>query len=233
MNPPTLNIAVPQTIDLLLSRRSGSAKRMQGPGPSPEQIRTLIASATRVPDHGKLTPWRFVIFEGDARAEFGDVLVRALKTTEPDAGEDRIAQERGRFLRAPVVIAAISRVREGIPIPEWEQILSAGAACQTLCIAAHAMGFVANWITEWYAYHPIVREALDLAPGERIAGFIYVGPPGRTAGRPPAPRVRTTSRVFPLSLARARRPQRSRTSRDAALLLAPAVLAQRAARPSH
>ncbi|MEQ1864913.1 MAG: nitroreductase [Micropepsaceae bacterium] len=177
MNPSALNIAVPQTIDLLLSRRSGSAKRMQGPGPSAEQIQTLIAAATRVPDHGKLTPWRFVIFEGNARAEFGDVLVRALKTSEPDAAEDRIAQERGRFLRAPVVIAAISRVREGIAIPEWEQILSAGAACQTLCIAAHAIGFVANWITEWCAYHPHVHDALGLAPGERIAGFIYIGHP--------------------------------------------------------
>jgi nitroreductase len=177
MNPPTLNIAVPQTLDLLLSRRSGSAKRMQGPGPSPEQIRMLIAAATRVPDHGKLTPWRFVIFEGDARAAFGEVLVRAIRSSEPDAGEDRIAQERTRFERAPIVIAAISRVREGIAIPEWEQILSAGAACQTLCIAAHAMGFVANWITEWCAYHPLVHEALGLASGERIAGFIYVGHP--------------------------------------------------------
>ena len=91
MNPLTLNIAAPHAIDLLLSRRSGSAKRMQGPGPSPEQIRTLIAAATRVPDHGKLTPWRFVIFEGKARGEFGDVLVRALKSSEPGAGEDRIA----------------------------------------------------------------------------------------------------------------------------------------------
>lgn len=187
MKPPTLNIAVPQTIDLLLSRRSGSAKRMQGPGPSPEQIRTLIAAATRVPDHGKLTPWRFVIFEGKVRAEFGEVLVHALKTSEPDAGEDRIAQERGRFLRAPVVIAAISRVREGIAIPEWEQILSAGAACQTLCIAAHALGFVANWITEWCAYHPVVHEALSLQPGERMAGFIYVGHPTEALNDRPRP----------------------------------------------
>ena len=187
MNLPALNIAVPQTIDLLLSRRSGSAKRMQGPGPSPEQIRTLIAAATRVPDHGKLTPWRFVIFEGKARAQFGEVLVHALKTSEPDAGEDRIAQERGRFLRAPVVIGAISRVRKGHAIPEWEQILSAGAACQTLCIAAHAMGFVANWITEWYAYHPAVREGLGLKSGERIAGFIYLGQPAELLADRPRP----------------------------------------------
>lgn len=177
MTDQPLNIVVPRTLDLLLSRRSGSAKAMKGPGPSREQIRTLIACATRVPDHGKLTPWRFVILEGEARAQFGEVLVRALKTTEPDASAERLAQERARFQRAPVVIAAVSRVREGIPIPEWEQILSAGAACQTLCIAATAIGFVTNWITEWPAYHPAVREALGLKSGERIAGFIYIGHP--------------------------------------------------------
>ena len=174
---PALNVHVPQALDLILSRRSGSAKAMKGPGPSREQIRTLIAAASRVPDHGKLTPWRFIIFEGQARAKFGEVLVHALKTTEPDAGEERIAQERGRLLRAPVVIVVISRVREAIPIPEWEQILSSGAACQTLCLAANAMGFVTNWITEWYAYHPVVRDALGLKSGERISGFIYIGHP--------------------------------------------------------
>lgn len=193
---PTLNIAAPQTLDLLLSRRSGSAKRMTGPGPSHDQLRTLIACASRIPDHGKLTPWRFVIFEGTARAEFGDVLVRALKTAEPDATEERIAQERDRFLRAPVVVGVISRVREAIPIPEWEQILSAGAACQTLCIAAHAMGFVANWITEWYAYHPLVRDALGLKSGERVAGYIYIGHPAETLADRPRPPFESVATFF-------------------------------------
>ena len=170
-----LNVAVPQTLDLLLSRRSGSAKRMKGPGPTDAQLRTLIQAASRVPDHGKLTPWRFLIFKGDARAAFGDLLVRALKESEPEANEERIAQERGRFLRAQVIVGVISRAREGLPIPEWEQILSAGAACQTLCIAAHAMGFTPSWITEWYAYNPTVRAALGLNANERIAGFIYLG----------------------------------------------------------
>lgn len=182
-----LNVQAPQTLDLLLSRRSGSAKAMKGPGPSREQIRTLIKCATRVPDHGKLTPWRFVIFEGQARADFGEVLVRALKAGEPEASEERIAQERARLTRAPVVITVVSRVREAIPIPEWEQILSAGAACQTLCIAAHAMGFVTNWITEWYAYHPAVREALGLKSGERVAGFIYIGHPAEPLVDRPRP----------------------------------------------
>jgi nitroreductase len=173
--PKPLNVAAPQALDLLLSRRSGSAKAMKGPGPSDSQIRTLIEAASRVPDHGKLAPWRFLILKGDARAAFGEVLARALKSTEPDSGDERLALEQRRFLRAPVIIGVVSRVREGIPIPEWEQILSSGAACQTLCIAAHSIGFVANWITEWPAYHPMVRDALGLHAGERIAGFIYLG----------------------------------------------------------
>ena len=193
---PELNVAAPQTLDLLLSRRSGSAKTMKGPGPGDDQIRTLIQAATRVPDHGKLAPWRFLIFKDEARSQFGEILVRALKVSEPDAGVERIAQERGRFLRAPVVIGVVSRVREGIPIPEWEQILSAGAACQTLCIAAHAMGFVANWITEWYAYHPTVREGLGLKSGERIAGFIYLGHPAEPLADRPRPSFETIARMW-------------------------------------
>lgn len=191
-----LNVAAPQTLDLLLSRRSGSAKRMKGPGPSDEQIKTLIRAATRVPDHGKLTPWRFLIFKNDARAAFGDLLVRALKQSEPDATEERITQERTRFLRAPVIIGVVSRAREGMPIPEWEQILSAGAACQTLCIAAHAMGFVAGWITEWCAYHPTVKAGLGLDANERIAGFIYLGHPSEPLEDRPRPSFEAIAREW-------------------------------------
>ena len=171
-----LNRAAPGTIDLLLSRRSGSAKAMTGPGPDAEELRTILTAAARVPDHGKLFPWRFVIFEGDARARFGEVLAECLKASEP-ASEERLAMERGRFLRAPVVVAVISRVREEIPIPVWEQQMSAGAVCQTMLIAATALGYVANWLTEWPAYSPLVSERLGLQPGERIAGCVYIGKP--------------------------------------------------------
>jgi nitroreductase len=168
------NRPAPQTIDLLLSRRSGSAKAMTGPGPSAEELKTILRAAARVPDHGKLFPWRFIVFEGEARARFGEMLVECLKQTETVSAE-RAALEAGRFLRAPVVVGVVSRVRAGIPIPEWEQQLSAGAVCQTMLIAAHALGFVANWLTEWCAYHPLVLERFGLKPGERIAGFIYIG----------------------------------------------------------
>ena len=168
------NSPAPQTIGLLLSRRSGSAKAMTGPGPSPEELQTILRAAARVPDHGKLFPWRFIVFEGEARARMGLLLVNCLKETETVSAE-RIALEAGRFLRAPIVVGVVSRVREAIPIPEWEQQLSAGAVCQTLLIASHALGYVANWLTEWCAYHPLVQERLGLKPGERIAGFIYIG----------------------------------------------------------
>lgn len=175
--PAEFNRAAPQCLDLLLSRRSGSAKAMTGPGPSPEQLRTILACGARVPDHGKLAPWRFIIFEGDGRARMGELLAEAVLLTDPDESPERLALERNRFLRAPVVIGVVSRVRQAIPIPEWEQTLSAGASCMTMAIAAHAMGFVANWLTEWCAYHPLVQERLGLKPGERIAGFLYIGHP--------------------------------------------------------
>jgi nitroreductase len=177
MDSNALNRPAPQCLDLLLSRRSGSAKAMTGPGPSPEQLREILTAAVRVPDHGKLAPWRFIVFEGDGRTRMGELLAAVIRETEPDASPERLLLERNRFLRAPVVIGVVSRVREAIPIPEWEQTMSAGACCMTMAIAAHAMGFVANWITAWCAYHPLVRERLGLKSGERIAGFIYIGHP--------------------------------------------------------
>lgn len=165
----------PKTLDLLLHRRSGSAKTMTGPGPSADELRTILATGARVPDHGKLAPWRFILFEGDGRARMGELLVKALLANEPDAGDVRQEIERTRFLRAPVVVGVVSRAKEGTPIPVWEQQLSAGACCYNMLLAATAMGYVANWITEWCAYDARVKEGLGLAPDEKIAGFIYIG----------------------------------------------------------
>ncbi len=175
MQPDTpINRPSPQTIDLLLTRRSGSAKAMSGPGPTPDELRTILKAAARVPDHGKLFPWRFILFEGDARERFGRMAIDCLRQTET-VTDERAALEAGRFLRAPVVVAVVSRIRENIPNPVWEQQLSVGAVCQTMLIAATSLGYVANWLTEWPAYHPLVQERLGLKPGERIAGFIYIG----------------------------------------------------------
>jgi len=192
---PILNIPVPETFDLLLSRRSGSAKAMTGPGPNADQLRRILAAAVRVPDHGKLTPWRFIVFEGEGRTRMGDILAETI-AGERDITPERIEQERGRFMRAPEVVGVVSRVREAIPIPMWEQQLSAGAVCMSIVIAAHASGFVANWITEWCAYHPKVLERIGLRPNERIAGFIYIGQSAAVLEDRPRPSVETITTRF-------------------------------------
>jgi nitroreductase len=183
-----LNLPAPQTLDLLLSRRSGSAKLMKGPGPDADQLRKILAAGVRVPDHGKLAPWRFIVFEGEGRARMGAILAEVI-AGERDTSPERIEQERKRFMRAPVIIGVVSRIREQIPIPTWEQELSAGAVCMTMVMASHAMGFVANWITEWCAYHPQVLAKIGLKPTERIAGYIYIGHPVEPLEDRPRPPV--------------------------------------------
>jgi nitroreductase len=163
----------PTTLDLLLTRRSGSAKAMKGPGPSKKQLADILQAGARAPDHGKLFPWRFIVFEGDGRERAGDVIAAAARAE--GERDKQVEEERGRFLRAPVVIGVISAARELHKIPVWEQELSAGAVCQNILVAATSLGFVANWLTEWYAFHPAVKEGFGLKPGERVAGFIYIG----------------------------------------------------------
>lgn len=166
-----------QALSLLLTRRSVSANALSGPGPSKEELELILRAASRVPDHKKLAPWRFILFQGEARAAFGRVLAAVCEQEEKDASPFRLETEAKRFLRAPLVIAVISRVVKNPAAPEWEQILSAGAACQNLILAANALGYGTQWITEWYAYSRGVRSALGLAANERVAGFIYVGTP--------------------------------------------------------
>jgi nitroreductase len=167
------NHPAPKALDLLLSRRSGSAKAMTEPGPSKKQLADILKAGARAPDHGKLFPWRFLVIEGKGRARAGEILADVMEGEGERAKQ--VEEERERFLRAPVVVAVISAAREQHKIPVWEQELSAGAVCQNMLIAATASGFVAQWVTEWYAYHPVVKERLGLKSGERIAGFIYIG----------------------------------------------------------
>jgi nitroreductase len=163
------------TLDLLLHRRSVPANSLGEPGPSDAELTLILTAAARVPDHKKLVPWRFILFQGEARAAFGQVLAEACRNEEKEPSAFRLETEAKRFLRAPVVIAVISRVVENPAAPEWEQILSAGAACQNLAIAATSLGYAVQWITEWYGYSESVRAALRLAANERVAGFIYIG----------------------------------------------------------
>src|SRR6202044_1056084 len=175
-------------IKLLTTRRSFKPVELLGPAPSPAEIDTLMTVASRVPDHGKILPWRFIVFEGAARQKAGDAIAAAFKVKYPDAEPDHIETERGRLTRAPLVVAVVSRAGPHVKIPEWEQVLSAGAAAMNLVLAAHALGFGASWITEWYAYDRGVLDALGLAPHERIAGFVHIGkPPGPPEDRPRPP----------------------------------------------
>lgn len=149
---------------------------LEEPGPTPVQLDTILTAAARVPDHKKLVPWRFIVFEGEARNNFGRVLREVCATEEKEPpSATRLEIERTRLLRAPTVVTVISRTTPNPAAPEWEQVLSCGAACQNLCLAANAMGFGTCWITEWYAYSPGVRSALGLAENEKVAGFIYIG----------------------------------------------------------
>jgi len=166
---------MPEALDLLKTRRSIRPIDLTGPGPSAAEIDTLLTIASRVPDHGKLVPWRFIVFEGDARLEAGARIAAAFQADHPDATPEQVAFERRRLAHAPLVIAVVSRAGPHVKIPEWEQVLSAGAAAMNLVIATHALGYAAKWITEWYAYDRRVLDALGLAAHERIAGFIHIG----------------------------------------------------------
>ena len=170
-----LNVRDKDTIDFLLTRRSTVAKMMDGPGPSDADLQKILETGMRVPDHGRLTPWRFIVIRGDAREKIGDVICASYKKKRPEAIEEQIEIEQERLTRAPVVVAVISRVHKGHKIPEWEQVLSAGAACQTMLIAAQSMGYAAQWLTEWYAYNADVKAAIGAEPGDEIAGFVYFG----------------------------------------------------------
>ncbi|HXZ46560.1 MAG TPA: nitroreductase [Pseudolabrys sp.] len=173
-------------LELLKTRRSVKPMELTGPGPTESEIETFLRIASRVPDHGKLAPWRFILFEGNARLSAGEAIASAFLADHPDAPSDKIEFERKRLARAPLVIAVVSRAGPHVKIPEWEQQLSAGASAMSLVFAAHAMGYAASWITEWYAYDRRVLDALGLAANERIAGFVHIGRPGK----PPEDRER-------------------------------------------
>ena len=170
-----LNIRDRRPIDLLLTRRSVLANLMAGPEPNDADLRLILEAAMRVPDHGRLAPWRFVVLRGEARYAVGEVIGASFRRDNPQAAEERVALERARLTRAPVVIAVVSRVHKEHKIPEWEQVLSAGAACQNLLVAALSLGYAAQWLTEWYAYDAAVCHALGLAGEDRLAGFLYIG----------------------------------------------------------
>jgi nitroreductase len=174
-------------IDLLKTRRSVKPMELIAPGPSPAELQTLLTIASRVPDHGKLTPWRFIVFEGEARAAAGEKIAAVFKSANPQASADQIDFERNRLARAPLVVAVVSRAGPHAKIPLWEQELSSGAAAMNLVTAAHALGYAASWLTEWYAYDRAALDALGLASNEKIAGFVHIGTPVKPPEDRPRP----------------------------------------------
>ncbi len=163
----------PQTLALLAQRRSSSPQHLAAPAPSGAELEDLLRLAARVPDHGKLFPWRFIILEGDAKAQLAE-RYEALARERPDA--EKALGVLFKLKTPPLAVVVVSQVKES-HIPGWEQLLSAGAACQTLVLAATAMGYGANWITDWYSYEPRATAVLGLTPEESVAGVVLIGTP--------------------------------------------------------
>lgn len=164
-------------LSLLKTRKSASVKAMGEPGPSPEQLKTILEIAVRVPDHGKLTPWRLVLFEGEARQKFGEIMKARWHALHPEHGADSLAFQAGLFLRAPTVLVVVSKAGPHVKIPEWEQLLSAGALTQNILLAAAALGVGAQWNTDWIAYDQEIMKAMGLSESEKIVGIVYLGTP--------------------------------------------------------
>ena len=159
------------------ARRSVPSKQLGEPGPDPDTLCRMLASAVRVPDHGKLVPFRFIHLHGAARHALGDRLADRTLALDPDASDAAVEKDRGRFSSAPDIITVVARLTPGHKVPEQEQLLTAGSVCFALLQAAQAFGFGAQWLTGWMAYDAHVAQLLGLAPNEKVVGFIHIGTP--------------------------------------------------------
>ena len=180
---------------LLATRRSGKPRDMVAPGPDADQLARMLAIAARTPDHGKLAPWRFVVVANDARARLATLIGDAWRAEKPDASDAEVASQAALAHHAPTLVVILSAPSDARPIPLWEQELSAGAACMNLLHAAHAMGFVAGWLTGFAAYSEQVRAAFARG-NERIAGFVFIGTPSRPLEERPRPDAETIVSIW-------------------------------------
>jgi nitroreductase len=162
-------------LTFLKTRKSASAKAMGGPGPDPAQLQDILSIAVRVPDHGKLNPWRFVVFDGEARSGVGELFATRFAALHPDYPPESVTFQRSLFMRAPVVVAVVSTAAEHMKIPVWEQLMSSAAVCFNLVLAAQAHGFDAQWQSDWVAYDEGAKAAMQIKPDERVSGLIYIG----------------------------------------------------------
>ncbi|MEM9955425.1 MAG: nitroreductase [Chloroflexota bacterium] len=176
----------PETIDLLLKRRSLVAIKHTDPGPNEDELELILRCAIRVPDHAKLTPWRIQVLQGEARTRLGNTLADVYQEKNPDASEKQITFERDRLLRSPLVLVVSTKIEDTAKIPRWEQILSGGAVCQNILIAATALGYASQWLSEWYSYDAKIKAELNIAESDEVLGFMYIG----TASEKPKERAR-------------------------------------------
>ena len=176
-------------IDYLRSRKSLPLTMMSEPGPSESELRDMLEIAARTPDHGRLEPWRFIVYRDEAGREIGEKLaVRAQEINGP-MPDDQIERERNRLRRAPVAIGVVAVTKESEKIPAWEQFLSAGAVTMNLVHAANAYGYKANWVTGWYSDDEKGRAILGLSPNERMAGIVHIGSSDREIAERPRPDI--------------------------------------------
>jgi nitroreductase len=178
---------VPDAVDLLKTRRSIKPRDMSVPGPSPAELESILTIGARVPDHGKLAPWRFILFEGDARARAGEVIAAVFARKNPNAQPAEIELEKRRLSDAPLVIGVVSSTRPHPKVPPWEQELSAGASAMNIVTAATALGYAACWLTGWFAFDRDVLEGLGLKADEKLAGFIHIGTASTSSEDRPRP----------------------------------------------
>jgi nitroreductase len=178
---------VPDAIELLKTRRSVKPREMTGPGPSAAELETILTIGARVPDHGKLAPWRFIVFEGDARLRAGEIIASVFAEKNPQATAAEIEVEKKRLIEAPLVIGLVSFTRPHPKVPAFEQELSAGASAMNIVTAATALGYGAAWLTGWFTSDRDVLDRLGLKPDERLAGMIHIGTPTRPNEDRPRP----------------------------------------------
>ena len=178
---------LPDALELLKSRRSMKPREMTGPGPSPAELETILTIGARVPDNGKLAPWRLIVFEGDARVRAGEVIAKVFARKNPQAAPADIEVEKHRLTDAPLVIGVVSFTKPHPKVPPWEQQLSAGASAMNIVTAATALGYGACWLTGWFAFDRDVLDGLGLKADERFAGFIHIGTDSKPSEDRPRP----------------------------------------------
>lgn len=163
--------------DYLKTRRSVGIGFLRDPGPTPEELDDILTMGVRVPDHGKFTPWRLILIQGDDRMKAGEKLAEIAKRNRPELDEAGMIIERRQFLPAPLTIGVISSPRPNPKAPEMEQLLSAGLVAFNLCNAAFAMGYAAGWVTRWFGFDTVAQQMLGARGGERFVGFVHIGTP--------------------------------------------------------